>query len=280
MLVYRGRREKVRQVGAQLVALHLRLAAVNRLVVLTAVDGGALDVRHLRDRNAALAPVDDHLRDNTEAPGKLRQAYGVDCFVDRRLVHLVRILNTVFRNMQTACLGTAPYTSPLMGKPKARPELISHLPLFRWFEADKKNRAKLRDAGYTDGRITNWKRRAGIPRAEIADVAAIMGLSYEDYLLEAGAAPNSVHQARASYVVGDDTLELLQGYTKAQPSWQLALRLLAPLPPEQQPKLWDAINKVLVGTGPREEITRVPLENSRHETKSPVEERKAKPRTR
>lgn len=76
--------------------------------------------------------------------------------------------------------------SSFMGKPKVKPDTVSHLPLFEWFAADKKNRAKLRAAGYTDGRITNWKRRKGIPRGEVSEVARIMGLNHEAYLAMAG----------------------------------------------------------------------------------------------
>jgi len=58
---------------------------------------------------------------------------------------------------------------------------VSAGPLFEWFENDRNNRAKLREAGYSDGRITNWKSR-GIPRAEVGNIAPFMGMTYEEYV--------------------------------------------------------------------------------------------------
>lgn len=54
-------------------------------------------------------------------------------------------------------------------------------PLFEWFDQDRNNRARLRAAGYSDGRITNWKSR-GIPRAEVGNIAPFMGMTYEEYV--------------------------------------------------------------------------------------------------
>ena len=71
-------------------------------------------------------------------------------------------------------------------KPKAHPETVSAAPLFAWFAADKRRRRDfVRQAGYSDGRITNWKSR-GIPMAELGKVSGRMGLTYEEYLVEAG----------------------------------------------------------------------------------------------
>lgn len=92
-----------------------------------------------------------------------------------------------------------------MAKQKAAPETVSHKPLFEWFEADKKNRGALRAAGYTDGRITNWKRRRGIPRGEIEAVAKLMGLTYDQYLARAGEAP-TLKQARGAYAVSPEAI--------------------------------------------------------------------------
>lgn len=61
---------------------------------------------------------------------------------------------------------------------------ISAAPLFEWFQKDRNNRAKLREAGYSDGRITNWKAR-GIPRGEVGNIAPMMGLTYEQYVTAA-----------------------------------------------------------------------------------------------
>lgn len=58
---------------------------------------------------------------------------------------------------------------------------VSAGPLFEWFERDKHNRARLREANYSDGRITNWKSR-GIPRAEVGNIAQFLGMTYEEYV--------------------------------------------------------------------------------------------------
>lgn len=58
---------------------------------------------------------------------------------------------------------------------------VSSQPLFAWFDQNKDNRAMLRAAGYSDGRITNWKRR-GIPIGQVGRIAAYMGISYEEYV--------------------------------------------------------------------------------------------------
>lgn len=110
-----------------------------------------------------------------------------------------------------------------MAKQKASPETVSHRPLFEWFEADKKNRARLREAGYTDGRLTNWKKR-GIPRAEVAAIAAPMGLSYEQYLMKAGE-PVALREPSAEYRgVSDEALEVARGYDQLSADCQEHVR--------------------------------------------------------
>lgn len=64
---------------------------------------------------------------------------------------------------------------------KAKPDTAPSGPLFDWFAADRKNRAKMRAEGYSDGRITNWKSR-GIPLAELGRVAHLMAITYDEYL--------------------------------------------------------------------------------------------------
>ena len=80
-------------------------------------------------------------------------------------------------------LGRPELNSMSMGKPKAG--TITARPLFLWFSDNKERRRKMVEAGFSHGRISNWKRR-GIPRAEIGQIAAFMGLAYEDYLERAG----------------------------------------------------------------------------------------------
>jgi hypothetical protein len=72
-------------------------------------------------------------------------------------------------------------------------------------------------AGYTDGRITNWKNR-GIPRAEVGAVAQLMGVRYEDYLEAAGEKNvNQVQEVRAGYGVSDEALEIARAFDQLQP---------------------------------------------------------------
>lgn len=108
---------------------------------------------------------------------------------------------------------------------KAAPETVSHRPLFKWFEADRKNRARLRAAGYTDGRITNWKGR-GIPRAEVAEVARFMGLTYEQYLAKAGHPTTpAVQQPSATYsALSDEALEIAMAFDRMGPQTKERVR--------------------------------------------------------
>jgi hypothetical protein len=73
-------------------------------------------------------------------------------------------------------------------------------------------------AGYTDGRITNWKNR-GIPRAEVGAVAQLMGVRYEDYLEAAGEKkPNEVQEpAAAVYGVSAEALAIARAFDELQP---------------------------------------------------------------
>lgn len=92
------------------------------------------------------------------------------------------------------------------GRPKASPAAVSADPLFSWFDASPANRAKLRAAGYTDGRITNWRRR-GIPRAQVGDVAGLMGLTFEQYMARAGVR-HHVADPQQQYTLEADALML------------------------------------------------------------------------
>lgn len=88
---------------------------------------------------------------------------------------------------------------------------ISAGPLFDWFAQDRNNRAKLRAAGYSDGRITNWKSR-GIPRGEVGNIAPLMGMTYEQYILTADMRERKLKRLRRVAVWGGLWLAaLLQG---------------------------------------------------------------------
>lgn len=106
---------------------------------------------------------------------------------------------------------------------KSKPDTVSADPLFKWFKADKKNRSALRDAGYTDGRITNWKTR-GIPRAEVGPVAKLMKITYERYLTDAG--ENTAREPEVAYGVTPEALEIAQAFQKLPPGRQAAFREL------------------------------------------------------
>lgn len=115
---------------------------------------------------------------------------------------------------RTDCLDFPPMA-------KSKPDTVSATPLFDWFKADKKNRRELRDAGYTDGRITNWKNR-GIPRAEVGAVARLMGITFERYLSDAGEL--KVKEPDAVYGVSPDALAVAQAWQKLSPERQAAFR--------------------------------------------------------
>jgi hypothetical protein len=104
---------------------------------------------------------------------------------------------------------------------RSKPDTVSAKPLFAWFDADKKNRKVLRDAGYTDGRITNWRTR-GIPRAEVGAVAQLMNSTYERYLADAGEL--KVKEPDAIYGVSKEALEIAQAFQKLPPARQAAFR--------------------------------------------------------
>lgn len=77
---------------------------------------------------------------------------------------------------------------------------VSPKPLFDWFEDNKAHRAKLRQAGYSDGRITNWKRR-GIPKGEVGNIAPLMGMTYEEYVMAAQLQERRIRTWRRAAVV-------------------------------------------------------------------------------
>lgn len=77
-----------------------------------------------------------------------------------------------------------------------------------------------------------------------------------------------------------DAEQLLAHYERASPEWQLALRMLAQLPVEQQPSAAAAINRALAVSGLSESSeARKPLYNSRHGNKSEAQDGKIRKRT-
>lgn len=105
---------------------------------------------------------------------------------------------------------------------KAKPETVSSTPLFEWFDADKKNRMKLRIAGYSHGRLTNWKTR-GIPRAEVGEIAELMGLSYEQYMAAAGAVPEQQRKVPSDQL-SPEAIEIARAFDRMEPQTQSQIR--------------------------------------------------------
>lgn len=72
-----------------------------------------------------------------------------------------------------------------MGADQER-ETIPALPLLDWLKSKGSRQAELaRDMGWSDQRLTNWKRR-GIPARELHKVAAAMGITSDEYRTRAG----------------------------------------------------------------------------------------------
>lgn len=161
--------------------------------------------------------------------------------------------------------------SPRMGRQKAKPDTVPAAPLFEWFKGDKKRRAQLRAAGYSDGRITNWKSR-GIPRSEVGEVGAVMGISYEQYLTLAGiAAPlKSSHGLQ----LGIEEAEALTRLRRANPDWRRYVLGLAMIDSAQAQDLMlqsmrQAVPdyKVSDAYGPAPHVRREPLFTTRDANK-------------
>lgn len=102
-----------------------------------------------------------------------------------------------------------------MGAKKASADTVSSKPLFDWFRAERKRRSAFRAAGYSDGRITNWKSR-GIPRAELGRVANIMGMTYEEYLAAAGVEVKGGYGLRLQL----EEAEAIKRLRNAIPDWR------------------------------------------------------------
>lgn len=113
-----------------------------------------------------------------------------------------------------------------------KPDTVSSLPLFQWFRADKTRRASFRAAGYSDGRITNWKAR-GIPRAEVGAVAQLMGLTYEEYLAATGIELRSSHGLRLQI----EEAEALKRLRSSHPDWRRYVLSLAMVDNKQTQEL-------------------------------------------
>lgn len=117
-----------------------------------------------------------------------------------------------------------PINSAFMAQGRAKPATVSAAPLFDWFKAEKSHRGRLRAAGYTDGRITNWKKR-GIPRAEVPAVAGHMGLTFEQYLVKAGEQVHQLEQPASRYgTLSEDALEIARAFDKMQPQTRERVR--------------------------------------------------------
>lgn len=124
---------------------------------------------------------------------------------------------------------------------KDTPSPVSAEPLKRWFEKDKANRAKLRDAHYTDGRITNWLKR-GIPRAEVGKIAPMMGLSHDEYLAAAGEEVKTSH----GLILQIEEAEAIKRLRSAIPDWRRYVLSLAMIDKKDtQQTLLDAMQEAV-----------------------------------
>jgi len=142
-------------------------------------------------------------------------------------------VNGMFRDGQIDSCG--------MAKPKkerAKPPTVSHDPLFKWFDKHPDNRAALRKAGYSDGRITNWKTR-GIPRGQLAHVAEVMGLSFDQYLEAAGEKPKVA--TVNGLVLEPEEAEAIQSLREAMPGWRSYVLNLAMTRQDQQEMLLEVL---------------------------------------
>lgn len=115
-----------------------------------------------------------------------------------------------------------------MSKPKPSPNSVSSKPLFDWLDGKPENRAKLKaEGGYSDGRITNWKPR-GLPRAEVAKVAKIMGTNHDHYMSLAEAIEQPAKPAVVVDRIGvsPEALEIARAFDRMQPQTQERVREL------------------------------------------------------
>lgn len=167
--------------------------------------------------------------------------------------------------------------------PKPPPDTVSSVPLFDWFKLDKSRRSALRRAGYSDGRITNWKSR-GIPRAEVGSVAAIMGLTYEEYLAAAGIESASSYGLK----LGIEEAEALKRLRSAMPDWRRYVLGLAMIDnKDTQGILLKTMREAVpdkrveqfVGVAPHAAARREPLFSGQDGNKSRQQDAKAKRRT-
>lgn len=102
-------------------------------------------------------------------------------------------------------------------KPKRLPQPAPSKPLFDWFEKEKSNRGKLREAGFSDGQITNWNKR-GIPRAQLEQVVGIMGIGTEEYLVRAGELAPSARQPSPEYrSISEEAIQIAIAFDQLQP---------------------------------------------------------------
>lgn len=136
-----------------------------------------------------------------------------------------------------------------MGTPKAKPDTVTAKPLFDWFTASKKNRKLLREAGYSDGRITNWKAR-GIPRGEVEAVAEIMGLTYDQYLGASGAPV----KASNGLELGPEEAKAVKCLQAALPAWRQFVLSLATVESRETQELLLATLRQDVPATPREPL--------------------------
>lgn len=120
--------------------------------------------------------------------------------------------------------------SPFMGKgkprQKAKPDTAPARPLFDWFAEQKERRRKfVGKMGYSDGRITNWKKR-GIPLAELGRIAHAMGITYDEYMAFAGVAMPKIDGPVSPNIEEAHAIRRLRQAIPAYRSYVLSLALM------------------------------------------------------
>lgn len=146
---------------------------------------------------------------------------------------------------------------------KAKPETAPASPLFKWFAGKPGRRSEFRlRTGYSDGRITNWNRR-GVPLAELGRIAGEMGLTYEEYLAEAG-----VPSKRADGPVSQNIEEerAIRRLRKALPAYRAHVLSLALMESHEKQQLFLDIMREHGPDRRSEETYAIPSRQAVHET--------------
>jgi len=144
---------------------------------------------------------------------------------------------------------------------KAKPETAPARPLFEWFAGEPGRRGAFRArTGYSDGRITNWRSR-GVPLAELGRIAGEMGLTYEEYLAEAGVPTKRVDGP----VPANEEAHAVRRLRKALPAYRAYVLSLALTESHEKQQLFLDIMREHVPDRRSEETYGLPSRRAVHE---------------